>query len=270
MAGLLKGERYEGDVDRQFATTLARGLKVLRAFGPTESQLTNKEIAERTGLPKPTVSRLTYTLTSLGYLRYLPNSGKYGKYGLGTAVLSIGYPLLGNLHIRQIARRPMQELANHARGWVSMGLRDRINMVCIETTRSRAVLTLSRADIGQSFPILSSSMGRAYLAGLPKRERAAIMNQVMVKDPVLWKSHADSISQCLVDFAQRGFCFGRGQNVPAVEAVSVPMRFPIDDFLLVFNCAVPVASVAPKQFEVDLGPRLVGMVRSIEETFLRG
>src|SRR5687767_15616748 len=61
---------YEHDGDRQFATTLARGLEVLRCFTPLEPMLGNKEISVRTGLPKPTVSRLTYTLTKLGYLRH--------------------------------------------------------------------------------------------------------------------------------------------------------------------------------------------------------
>lgn len=258
------------DVDRQFATTLDRGLKVLRAFGPTESQLTNKEIAERTGLPKPTVSRLTYTLMTLGYLRYLPNAGKYGKYGLGTATLSLGYPLLGNLHIRQVARRPMQDLANQARGWVSMGLRDRLNMVCIETARSRSVLKMSRADIGQSFPIPSTAMGRGYLAGLTRADRLAITNQIRVKDPHLWRQEAANVDRCLEQYAERGFCHGRGVQKPAMEAVAVPMRFPIDDFLIVFNCAVHADVVSPAQVQEELGPNLVAMVRSIEDLLTRG
>jgi len=62
---------YEHEGDRQFATTLARGLEVLRCFTPLEPLLGNKEISVRTGLPKPTVSRLTYTLTKLGYRQNL-------------------------------------------------------------------------------------------------------------------------------------------------------------------------------------------------------
>ena len=53
------GFSYEHEGDRQFATTLARGLEVLRCFTPLEPLLGNKEISVRTGLPKPTVSRLT-------------------------------------------------------------------------------------------------------------------------------------------------------------------------------------------------------------------
>jgi hypothetical protein len=124
---------YEHEGDRQFATTLARGLEVLRCFTPLEPLLGNKEISVRTGLPKPTVSRLTYTLTKLGYLRH---NMRLGKYQLGSAVLSIGYPLLASMNVRQVARPLMKELADYCNGWVSMGVRDRLNMVYVETCRS--------------------------------------------------------------------------------------------------------------------------------------
>jgi len=39
---------YEHEGDRQFATTLARGLEVLRCFTPLEPMLGNKEISVRT------------------------------------------------------------------------------------------------------------------------------------------------------------------------------------------------------------------------------
>ena len=254
----------DDDADRQFAATLARGLDVLRCFTATEPELTNKEISRRTGLPKPTISRLTYTLTHLGYLRHLPHSGKYGKYRLGTAVLSIGYPLLANLDVRQVARRPMKELADYARGWVSISLRERLNMVYIETARSPEVLTKSRADVGQTFPICTSALGRAYLAGLPAPERVAVMNEIKVKDAVLWKSYAPRIESCLADFAKRGFCLGGDYN-PLLQSVAVPMRHLHHGYLLVFNCAVVVDMLSPNQLEDDLGPRLVKMVRSIED-----
>jgi DNA-binding IclR family transcriptional regulator len=227
--------------------------------------LTNKEISDRTALPKPTISRLTYTLTRLGYLRHLPHNGKYGKYGLGTAVLSIGYPLLANVNVRQIARRPMKELADYARGWVSIGLRERLNMVYIETARSPEVLTKSRADVGQTFPIVVSAMGRAYLAGLSKPDRAAAINEIRVKDPVLWKKYAPRIERSLADFTRWGFCLGYGDHTPLLQVVAVPMRRLLDDYLMVFNCAVPAHALAPRQLENDLGPRLIKLVRSIED-----
>src|SRR5690606_26882640 len=66
---------YEGD--RQFATTLARGLELLRCFTPQQPVLGNKELAQRMDLPRPTISRLAYTLMCMGYLAQDQDSGKY-------------------------------------------------------------------------------------------------------------------------------------------------------------------------------------------------
>lgn len=248
------------EIDRHFASTLARGLDVLRCFSATKPILGNKDISERTGLPKPTVSRMTYTLTQLGYLRHLP---RVGKYEIGSAVLSLGYPLLANIGLRQVARLEMKELAEYARGWVSLGMRERLNMVYIETARSKEVLN-SKPDIGQTFPIIMSAMGRAYLAGVEPGERDAVINQIKVKTPEVWARNCSKVQSSLEDYRARGFCLHHGDFNPHVYTVAVPMRRRGEREVLVFNCAVPVYAVRRGQLEADLGPRLVAMVRAIE------
>src|SRR5688500_13806489 len=74
--------------DRKFVVALARGLEVLRVFTPSDGLLGNQEISARTGLPKATVTRLTYTLTLLGYLSHIE---RLGKYQLAPAALALGY-----------------------------------------------------------------------------------------------------------------------------------------------------------------------------------
>ncbi|HJY37258.1 MAG TPA: helix-turn-helix domain-containing protein, partial [Steroidobacteraceae bacterium] len=76
-----------GKQDRHFVTALSRGLDVLSCFRSGSRLLGNQDISERCRLPKSTVSRLTYTLTKLGYLHYVKESG---KYRLGTATLALG------------------------------------------------------------------------------------------------------------------------------------------------------------------------------------
>src|SRR5207249_10414154 len=116
---------------------LARGLEVLRCFQSGDHHLGNQEIAKRTGLPKPTISRLTYTLTKLGYLNF---SESLGKYHLGAAAVALGQSFLTSMNVRQVARRFMQDLADYAQATVSLGARDGLNMVYIEDCRSRAAL----------------------------------------------------------------------------------------------------------------------------------
>jgi DNA-binding IclR family transcriptional regulator len=250
---------YEHEGDRQFATTLARGLEVLRCFTPLEAMLGNKEISVRTGLPKPTVSRLTYTLTKLGYLRH---NMRMGKYQLGSAVLSIGYPLLASMSIRQIARPFMKELADHANGSVNMGIRDRLSMVYVEACRSGNLTTLP--DIGTAIPIAQSVIGRAFLYACTPAEREAVLNQMKVKEPEMLRKYKAQIDKSLLDIRSKGYCVSNGELRREVHAVGVPMRRNVDGEIVTFNCGIPAFTVKKGQLEDDIGPRLVAMVRNIE------
>lgn len=251
---------YEHEGDRQFATTLARGLEVLRCFTPLEPLLGNKEISVRTGLPKPTVSRLTYTLTKLGYLRH---NMRLGKYQLGSAVLSIGYPLLASMSVRQIARPHMKELAEYCSGAVSMGIRDRMSMVYVESSRSgNGIATLP--DIGTAVPIAQSVIGRAFIASCTPPEREAVLNQMKVKEPEMHRRNRPQIDKAMEDIRKRGFCVSLGELLRDVHAVGVPMRRTVDGEVVALNCAVPAFILKKGQLEEDIGPRLVAMVRNIE------
>ena len=86
--------------DRQFVAAIARGFDILHAFRAEDPILGNQELAERTTLPRATVSRLTHTITRLGYLEYLP---RFGKYRLGLAAVPLGQLALANMGIRAVA-----------------------------------------------------------------------------------------------------------------------------------------------------------------------
>ncbi|WP_321797643.1 IclR family transcriptional regulator [Caballeronia sp. J97] len=251
-------EDFEGD--RQFATTLARGLDILQCFTPRESQLGNAELAARTGMTKATISRFTYTLTRLGYLRV---NRLNNKFQLGSAVLSLGYPLLASLMVRQIARPSMRELANQVRGSVSLGMRDRLNVVYLESSRSVTPLGLP-ADIGLSYPIVRTAMGRALLAAMPRDRREAVLNEISVKTPDEWETFRERVMSGIDYFHERGFCASFGDLRREVHAVAVPMKPAADGEILVFNCGVPSYLLRDGQLEGEIGPRLVAMVRALE------
>ena len=253
--------------DPQFASTLARGLEVLRCFSASDPILGNKDIAERTQLSRPTVVRLTHTLTELNYLRRVPGTL---KYELGSAVLSLVYPLLARINLRRVASLQMNELAKHSRGWVSIGVRDRTDMVYVETVHTGASPHLKR-DIGQTFPIITSAMGHAYLASLDAQPRERLLHLIRIKSPRDWAQGGSSFQSSLVDFHSRGFCVRRGgASSPHVHTVAVPLTDPEKTETVVFNCAVPFRLLRRGQLENDLGPRLVGLVRSIENTLSSG
>lgn len=247
--------------DRQTVRALARGLEVLRCFKPGDRFLGNQEIAGRTCLPKPTVSRLTHTLTTLGYLNY---SEKFGKYYLGTAVLSLGYSLLANMDIRQIARPLMQELAEYAQASVAIGVQDRLNMIYIEAYRSSSTVTLT-LDVGSQLPIATTSMGRALLCALPEREREGLMEQIRTRNEVQWPKIKAGIEQALKDYEEKGFCFSLGDWKKDVHAVAAPLIPADGSRILVFSCAGAAFQLRRHMLEDDIGPRLLNLMTNVKD-----
>nr|WP_243443138.1 IclR family transcriptional regulator [Herbaspirillum sp. B39] len=205
--------------DRQFVNALARGLEILRCFRPGEIYLTNTELAKRTGLPKPTISRLTHTLTRLGYLEY---SEDQGRYQLGSGVLALGYSLLSGMDVRKLARPAMQELADYSQCNVALGIRDRLSMVYIEATRGQSAVTLRR-DVGSRIPLATTSMGRALLCALPQNERDFLMDHIRLRNEEQWPKVKAGIEQAFKDYQDHGFCISVGEWEKTISAVGVPM-----------------------------------------------
>ncbi|SPS03094.1 hypothetical protein CBM2634_U90006 [Cupriavidus taiwanensis] len=77
-------------------------MELLRAFGPQDDYLGNAEL-----------SRLPYTLATLGYLTYIEATE---KYRLGQGAMVLGHRYVGGAGIREIAQPLMQSLAFAAGG----------------------------------------------------------------------------------------------------------------------------------------------------------
>ncbi|RXH06685.1 hypothetical protein EAV90_02390 [Bradyrhizobium vignae] len=76
--------------NRRVIQVVSRAFDIVRCFEGRSIGLGNREIADRCGLPRSTVSRLTLTLTQIGQLTYLPQAQ---KYALGPHAAAPGVPL---------------------------------------------------------------------------------------------------------------------------------------------------------------------------------
>jgi DNA-binding IclR family transcriptional regulator len=263
MSGRRSGSALPGAIESGIpdsSQTLVKGLNVLRAFRAGDQYLGNKDIAERTGLTRPTVSRLAGTLVQLGCLRY---SEALGKYSLGTAVLALAYPMLAGLSIRQIARPLMKELADAINGHVSMGMASGCAMVYIESSRSpRHRHTLPEA--GSTISMLATSMGRAYLTALSPPAREALLAKLCDEQPADWQAHNKKVAQAVQDILKLGFTRSMGDARPEIHACAVPLRTRIDGDIVVVNCGVPAYRLKAGELEQSIGPHLLAVARQID------
>lgn len=250
-----------GDNDRKFVEALARGLDVLRAFGQQGGVLGNQDLARITGLPKPTISRMTYTLTKLGYLSY---SSQLEKYQLDSGVLALGYAYISNLHVRQIAKPFMEKLADRSKASVGLTIRERLSMIYVENCRGDDAQAL-RMEVGSRLPLATSAAGRAFLVGLTVEERKIFMTNLERVSPDNWPTWKEGIENAVKEYEEKGFVSSLGAWDKTVNSVGVPMRLQ-DGRVLALNCGGPNYLITPEIAVESLGPQLVHVARDILST----
>ncbi len=245
--------------DRSFVVALSRGLDVLRAFQPNDGLLGNQEIAARTKLPKPTISRLTYTLTKLGYLTPVP---RFEKYQLAPSAMALGYAALANLGVRHLSDPYREALMRETGGAVAVGGRDRHSMIYFG--QSRTGLLGVQLDVGSRVPIATTAMGRAYIWALPDDERAALLRELREHYGHRWARMRDGIERAGEMVARQGFTISAGEWHDDVHAVGVSLKLSDGTGPYAFNCGAPAFRFTEDRLINDIGPRLVTMVRNIE------
>lgn len=246
--------------DRNFVVALSRGLDVLRAFQSKDGLLGNQEIAARTELPKATVSRLTYTLTKLGYLTPVP---RFDKYQLAPSVLTLGYTALANLGVRRLSEAYREAVARETGGAVAIGGRDRLSMIYVGHTRSGLALDV-QLDVGSRVPIATTAMGRAYIWSLANDQRANLLRELREHYSSRWPGIRDGIERAGEIVERYGFAISAGEWHSDVHAAGVALKLDDGTGPYAFSCGAPASRFTEERLRNDIGPRLVAMVRDIE------
>src|SRR5439155_21844398 len=219
-----------------------------------------QEIASRTKLPKPTVSRLTYTLTKLGYLT--PFS-RFEKYPLAISAMALGYAALANLGVRHLSEPFREEVMRQTGGAVAVGGRDRTSMIYFGQSRNGLTLGV-QLDVGSRIPIATTAMGRAYLWALPPDDRAALLRELREHYGSRWPKMRDGIERSGEMVARYGFAISVGEWQDDVHAAGVALKLNDGTGPYAFNCGAPAFRFTEERLRSDIGPRLVAMVRNIE------
>lgn len=251
--------------DRNFVTALARGLDVLRCFRQNEASLTNTDFADRTGLPKATVSRLTHTLCELDYLIA---DQRTGTYRLGAGVLQLGFGVLTSMEIGDRAEEEMRALRDGPNSYitVAIGEQHRLDVVYIATKRSREDVAL-QMRVGSRLPLFDSAIGRAILVGMNDTARDRAFALADAAGPEVAARAQASFESAAVEFNDKGFCSSYGDWRPDVNGIAVPIFSPNGAVVYGLNVGGPSFHVKRKQLETVYAKRLTKAAEAISIRF---
>jgi len=233
-------------------TALARGLAVLRRIAAADAPVSNRELTELTGIPKPTVSRITATLVSAGFLFQLPDSE---RFVLTASVLELSHGFLRNFDIRARSRPFMIELAERTSLSVHLAVRDRLDMVAIDVIRPRSAVLVTRLEIGSRMDIARTAVGRAYLAALEDDERRVLLDALRATAGDDWPHVSARLTPGLEDAMRAGHAIAIGEWREGLNAVAAGFVGPSGQHYSV-NCGGASSQCPPEWLQEHVVPAL--------------
>lgn len=251
----------------QLVNSVVRTFSILRCFeasraNPDNRYLGNQDIARRTQLPKATVSRLTQTLATLGYLEYSPT---LEKYALGPAVLGLGHAYMAGHDVIGVAQPLMQELADYTQAAVMLAVPDGLRMLLLEVCQGDAMFNL-RLEKGARVPHGTTALGRAELAARPREVFEQRLSELeKMSTPEAWPQIRAGIERARRDYETYGFVFSLGDWNPDVFAVGVPMVSADRTRHFAFNISGRISVMTREKLVQDFGPRLVALRNRVYE-----
>jgi len=200
--------------------SLERGLNILRVFRPGGSLRGNAEIAERTGLPRSTVSRLTQTLVASGFLEH---DRRANAYRLGALVLGLAEAWIAGSDVLPVAVPLMKRASEKLKVNVGLAIADEDEMVYLHAVRRRDIGVPRRVIIGRRIPMEGTSLGRAYLATLPFQDLRRLMARFRKRhSDSRWATIAQEIRNSIAEVKKLGYC--RADWLPGITAIATPVR----------------------------------------------
>lgn len=238
--------------------SLARGIEILRAFRPGADLLGNGELAERTGLTRPTVSRLAQTLADCGMLE---RDRSRRAYRLAAPVLSLAHAMRSGSPVLAIAGPLMRAEAERLRINVGLAAADRDEMVYLESVRYSRRVAWRNVVAGQRVPMELTSLGRAWLAAAPQDVRRALMERFRSRRPARWRELSRRIDAAIESVRREGLCWESWQ--PQVVALATPIAVTGHP-VYALNMSV-TADTAPDEIVARLREPLLALARRLSE-----
>jgi IclR family transcriptional regulator, pca regulon regulatory protein len=208
-----------GQTGPDFIEALARGLDVLRAFGPNRPTMSLSEVAAAAVLPRPTARRILLTLEELGYVR-----AAAGGFALTPRVLELGMAYIGSMGMWDIARPHMERLVAHTGESSSLAQLDGSDIVYVARVAVPKIITLA-VTIGTRFPALQTSLGKVLLAVLPHDERERVLAEPSRSGITpRWNPDAAERDRVLCEVQARGWALTDEHLAPGIRSVAAPVR----------------------------------------------
>lgn len=208
-----------GEQNRDFVTSLARGLEVIKAFDRTAPAMTLSDVARRTGFTRAAARRFLLTLGELGYVR---SDGK--RFELTAKVLELGYAYLSTLELPELAAPFMEEVVRQVQESCSASVLNGTDIVYVARIPTSRIMSVS-LNVGTKLPAFCTSMGRVLLAALPEAEREEVLaRSSLTRYTPKTVTDPEGLRAILREVAGTGYALVDEELELGLRSIAVPVR----------------------------------------------
>jgi IclR family mhp operon transcriptional activator len=202
---------------------LTRGLDALTVLNMRDGA-TVSEIAHEIRLPRTTVYRILETLSDAGFVFRDDTDDRYRLTGQ-VRRLSAGFR--DEVWVAHSAKSLLVELGREIVWPISVATLSGTGMMIRESTDHHTPLVLERLSAGIRMPLLTSAMGRAFLAFSPPARRDALLDELArsnKEEDKLARGPRTDLQRLLTDIKVQGYAtVARVRRLVEEISLSVPV-----------------------------------------------
>jgi IclR family acetate operon transcriptional repressor len=197
--------------------SVSRVLDVLEVVAGAGGEMALSDIASASGVPLPTVYRLTRTLVDRGYMRQLPNR----RYALGSRLIPLGE--VAGAMLGTWARPVLEGLVSELGESANLAALDGDRAVYIGQVPSKHSMRMF-TEVGRRVNLHSTGVGKAILSLLPDEEVRALVGRAgMPAQTPHTITDVDALITALHRIRRDGYSIDEGEQEVGVRCVAVPI-----------------------------------------------
>ncbi|WP_370133301.1 IclR family transcriptional regulator [Streptacidiphilus sp. EB103A] len=233
---------------------LEKSAGILESFLPSGGPYRLSELAERTGLPKPTVHRLAADLVRLGWLE---RTGPH--YRLGAKLFELGSLVPRRRDLRETALPFLQDLFEATHETVHLGVREDLDVVYLERIHGHEAPWLP-SRIGGSLPLTCTGVGKALLAFSEAELTEKVLSEPLRRLTRYSITDPERLRTALEKTQVSGLAYEEQEAAEGVSCIAAPV-FAGGAVVAALSVAVPRARFRPAQLAPAVRTAALGLSR---------
>jgi DNA-binding IclR family transcriptional regulator len=254
-------EDSAGKPARYRVAAVEKALELLSAFSHERPHQSLADLAETTGLPRPTAFRILNALEAGGFVR---REGT--DYALGFKCFMLGNVASIDITIANEAQPYLESLRDVTGETTQLAVLEDWQVVYLSRVRSHQAVAYMRSRVGAVLPAYCTGLGKALLAAAHRPAVEAWMRtqQFPRVTPNTITSHEEMVAE-LDRTAERGYSIDDEEREPGVRCIASVIRDATGEGIAAVSVAGPPTRMPEDLVGSDMAKHVVACASAISE-----